>query len=123
MEINLYRPQELLAVDSYNAEGFVVSGQRFDSAIMLHGTGCQPWDANTSLQMASFAAAADVLAACDVVLLGTGLRAAFLPPSQRAALKALGLLVEVMDTGAACRTYNVLLGDGRKVGALLLPAV
>jgi uncharacterized protein len=39
----------------------------------------------------------------------------------RAALKAGGVGVEAMDTGAACRTYNVLLGEDRRVAAALLP--
>lgn len=56
----------------------------------------------------------------EVVVLGTGARLQF---PARAILKPLGLKrigVEVMDTGAACRTYNVLVGEGRRVAAALL---
>jgi uncharacterized protein len=38
----------------------------------------------------------------------------------RAALRAAGVVVEPMDTGAACRTYNVLMADGRRVAAALI---
>lgn len=123
MEINLYRPQDLLAVDGYGPWGFSISGQRFETAVMLHQSGCQAWSPEPDLPLDSFRSAAAFLQHCEVVLLGSGSRSVFFPPSQRAALKELGLRVEVMDTGAACRTYNALLGDGRKVGALLMPPV
>lgn len=57
----------------------------------------------------------------EVVLLGTGSRLRFPPPSLTRALTAAQLGVEVMDTGAACRTYNILMGEGRRVVAALLP--
>ena len=42
--------------------------------------------------------------------------------SLRQAMKNLGIVIEPMDTGAACRTFNVLMGEDRKVAAALLPA-
>lgn len=57
----------------------------------------------------------------EVVILGTGARLQFPPPAVLAPLTRAGIGVEVMDTAAACRTYNILAGDGRKVvGALLM---
>ena len=44
-----------------------------------------------------------------------------MPPALRAALKAAGLSLEVVDTGSACRIYNVLLAEGRRVAAALIP--
>jgi uncharacterized protein len=41
----------------------------------------------------------------------------------RASLKAKGIAVEAMDTGAACRTYNLLLAEDRRVAAALMPPV
>jgi uncharacterized protein len=57
----------------------------------------------------------------EVVLLGTGNRLHFPAQSQLAELMKRGIGVEVMDTMAACRTYNILLGEERKVVAALLP--
>lgn len=58
----------------------------------------------------------------EVVLLGTGARLRFPPPALLAPLMAAGIGCEVMDSPAACRTYNVLNGEGRRVvAALLLP--
>jgi uncharacterized protein len=60
----------------------------------------------------------------EVVVLGTGLKLRFPAPSMTAVLITRGVGVEVMDTPAACRTYNVLAADGRRVvAALLMPNV
>lgn len=58
----------------------------------------------------------------DVFLLGTGKVIEFLNPLLKKVLRQQNIHIEVMDTGAACRTYNVLMAEGRRVGALLLPA-
>lgn len=57
----------------------------------------------------------------DVVLLGSGAKMAFLPRELKVSLKENGLNIDIMDTGAACRTYNVLMAEGRRVVCALLP--
>jgi uncharacterized protein len=56
----------------------------------------------------------------ELVLLGTGPRQIFPPASFRAQFLSAGIGVEVMDTGAACRTFNVLVAEQRRVVALLM---
>jgi uncharacterized protein len=56
----------------------------------------------------------------EVLLLGTGRRLRFPPPELLAPLTRAGIGCEVMDTGAACRTYNILMSEGRRVAAALL---
>lgn len=56
----------------------------------------------------------------EVLLLGTGRLLRFPDPDQLASLVSLGIGYEVMDTPAACRTYNILAGEGRKVGAAII---
>ncbi len=58
----------------------------------------------------------------QVLLLGSGARQVFPPPELLARLYAARIGFEVMDTGAACRTYNVLVGEGRDVAAALIIA-
>src|SRR5690242_10366046 len=79
------------------------------------------WDVGSmaSLTEASFDAVArrgDV----EILILGTGARMAPVPSAIRLALKRAGIAVEPMDTGAACRTYNVLVAEDRRVAAALL---
>ena len=57
----------------------------------------------------------------ELLVLGCGARAIFVPPALRADLKAAGLALEVVDTGSACRIYNVLLAESRRVAAALIP--
>ena len=59
--------------------------------------------------------------AIDILLVGTGEAMAYLPAPFRAALEGAGLGVDPMPTPAACRTYNVLLAEGRRVGLALVP--
>ena len=56
----------------------------------------------------------------EVLLIGTGAKQHFLPPAQLAALYQAGIGVECMASGAAARTYNVLMSEGRRVLALIL---
>ncbi|MFT6452839.1 MAG: hypothetical protein ACJA06_002345 [Halocynthiibacter sp.] len=67
---------------------------------------------------ATLAALADEL---DILFIGTGAEIAPLPRAFREALEAVGLGAEPMASPTACRTYNVLLYEGRRVGAALLP--
>jgi len=56
----------------------------------------------------------------ELVLIGTGAKFEFPEPARLAPLRSAGIGVEVMDTAAACRTYNILLGEGRGVVAALI---
>ena len=62
----------------------------------------------------------DLGVAIDVVLLGTGARAVWPAAELRAGLRARGIVAEPMTTAAACRTYNVLLAEDRRVAAALI---
>ena len=56
----------------------------------------------------------------EVVILGTGMRLRFPPPDITARLQIRGIGVEIMATDAACRTFNILLAEQRRVAAALL---
>jgi len=56
----------------------------------------------------------------EVVIFGSGQRLRFPPAAVGARLNARGIGIEVMDTAAACRTFNILMGEGRQVVAALL---
>jgi uncharacterized protein len=60
----------------------------------------------------------------ELVLVGTGAQQRFLPPALLASLAQAGVGFEVMDTAAACRTFNILMGENRRVvGAFLSPNI
>ncbi len=56
----------------------------------------------------------------EILLLGCGKTQAFVPPPLRDSLKRRGIVLDCMDTGAACRTFNVLLAEERRVAAALV---
>lgn len=58
----------------------------------------------------------------EILLVGTGRRQHFLPPALLGPLLAAGIGVETMDTQAASRTYNILMAEGRRVVAALIPS-
>ena len=61
-------------------------------------------------------------AGIQILLLGCGRQMLPVPSALREELRAHGVVIDAMDTGAACRTYNVLLAEDRRVAAALLPA-
>ncbi|MCB1721310.1 MAG: Mth938-like domain-containing protein [Rhodospirillales bacterium] len=111
-------------LQSYSAGRFRVSGVVYEGALIVLPEATQRWDfagAVEELGEADFEPLIEQASEIDVILLGCGTAIQFLPSSLKNALKARGLNIEVMDTGAACRTYNVLMADGRRVAAALLP--
>ncbi len=68
----------------------------------------------------SLAAVTSAVPAVEILLIGSGAQMLLAPAALRAALRDAGIALDVMDTGAACRTYNVLLAEARRVVAALI---
>lgn len=112
-------------IQSYANGTFKVSGETFDHPIIVSVDSVEPWDIAqisdiSELNTQHFEGLAEKSDEIDVVLLGSGEKMAILTPELRISLKKMGLSVESMDTGAACRTYNVLMAEGRRVVAALM---
>jgi uncharacterized protein len=113
-------------IQSYAGGQFRISGQLYTGPVIVTADQVVAWNAPQEFSELTLEHFQPLVVSCseallDIVLLGTGKNFAILPPALRASLKAHGLSVDVMDTGAACRTYNVLLAEGRRVLAALLP--
>lgn len=108
-------------VTAYDAGQVSIDGRPYTRSLLL-----LPDRIDAGWGPADFAAlAAEHLAAllplaCDVILLGTGRRQRFPAPALLRPLLEAGRGVEVMDTPAACRTYNVLVAEGRRPAAALI---
>ena len=112
-----------LTIQKYGPGGFVVAETTFEHPIILTPEQVLSWDFTAEIADVGGEAFSDLLSACEgaeVVLLGCGSRQVRPSKSARDAFAALGLTLEAMDTGAACRTYNVLVAEGRVVVAALL---
>jgi uncharacterized protein len=97
-----------------------VNGQRRESNSVVLADRLVEWDVPdfAALTEATFAELAQL--PVEVLLLGTGARLRFPHPRLTQPLRDAGIGFEVMDTSAACRTYNILLGEDRRVAAALL---
>lgn len=111
----------LQMVERYGPGGFRVAGTIYKAPILIFPERTVEWPGG-ALDEAGLAPIIED-GAVELLLLGLGRRIAPVPPALRQALKARGIAVESMDTGAACRTYNILLAEDRRVAAALLPAV
>lgn len=103
-------------VDGYGPGFFRIGGQVFQGAVLTGETGTAGWGGYTDT--ASLMALAGQV---DVLVVGTGPEIAHIPASLRRELESAGIGVEVMNSPAACRTYNVLAAEGRRVALALNP--
>ncbi|MBK7004230.1 MAG: Mth938-like domain-containing protein [Burkholderiales bacterium] len=109
------------SITGYGAGWIAVNGERFDSSIVICSSGERfAWNCDTfdALQAAHFAQLATLGA--ELILFGSGERIRFPQPQWLQALYAQRIGVETMDTQAACRTFNFLAAEGRKVVAAIL---
>ncbi len=124
MDVTPLIKENAQVIQSYRGGQFRVSGVVYDGAVIVTPSSTVDWafqgEDISDLSEDDFAPLIAQVQEIDVVLLGTGARIAFLKPFLKQALKDKGLNVDVMDTGAACRTYNVLMAEGRRVAAALL---
>lgn len=116
MRLNEIRFPEGTPVEGYGPGFFRVGGQVVRGGVLVMPDTVQGWDgySDTDVLLAK-------AAAIDVLLLGTGVEIAHAPADLRAALEEAGVGIEVMASPAACRTYNVLLSEGRRIGLAALP--
>jgi uncharacterized protein len=105
----------------YGAGYVEVSGKRYTSSLVVSGERIiVDWPAHSVEELSADHMAAILELKPEIVLLGTGARFTFADQKILAPLYKANVGVEVMDTPAACRTYNILLGEGRNVVAALI---
>ena len=108
-------------IDAFGDGSFRIAGIRKDGDTLIAANAARAWfRASESLSVADFAAFLEGSDKPDMVLLGTGERLAHPPADIRKAFREARVGLEVLDTATACRTYNLLAGEGRKVGAALI---
>jgi uncharacterized protein len=109
-------------IEAYGAGGFRVDGEAFRGSVIVLPDGVVPWSVD-DIAAVTLESLEPVIAAAgevEILLIGSGARFGLVAPALRGALHARGLAADAMDTGAACRTYNVLRAEGRRVAAALI---
>lgn len=116
MRLNEITYTDATPIDGYGPGFFRIGGQVFHGAVLTGPGGTGPW---SGLQ--DTAPLLDLAGQIDVLFIGTGADLSQIPPELRTALEEAGIGVEIMNSPAACRTYNVLLSEGRRIALALLP--
>ena len=109
-------------VEGYGPARFRISGEVFEHSVLVFPERTIPWSVTSFAELTpeSFTDLHAVAQDIEILLLGCGERMALVPQSLRAPLRADGIVIEPMDTGAAARTFNLLLSEDRKVAAALI---
>ncbi len=105
-----------LAIEGYGPGFFRVGRHVLRGACLV-----TPWNAGPWGGLGDWDAPLSLQGKIDVLIVGTGAEIAHLPADFRAAFDGVGIGVEAMNSPAAARTYNVLLGEGRRIAVCLLP--
>jgi uncharacterized protein len=120
MKLHLARAAGRNLFSGYGPGYVAVNGQRYQRSLIVLADRIADWEVASFEQLSKPAFDALAQLPVDILVLGTGAALRFPPAGDLQALAAAGIGLEVMDTQAACRTYNVLLSEDRRVAAAIL---
>ena len=116
MQLSEIEFAEATPIEGYGPGFFRVAGQAVKAPTCVTAKGARAWGGYEDLDNLL-----SLVHEIDVIFIGTGAETEHVPSKLRAVLEEAGLGVEAMNSPAACRTYNILLSEGRRVAAALLP--
>jgi len=101
---------------------FRIAGEAHQGSVIVLPERTLPWAVReaATITLPSLAQVTEAESQADILVIGCGPRFEPLPEGLREGLKQAGLVLEWMDTGAACRTFNVLLAEERACAAALI---
>ncbi len=122
MDITPAVPEGSQVINGYGPGLFRIAGVVHDGSVLVLPNQTLPWAVTVfaDIGVDGFEPILSASPSVDVLLLGCGATMMLPPPDLRAALRERGVVLEPMDTGAACRTFNVLLTEGRRAAAALI---
>ncbi len=121
MQLTLDPNRGVYTIRSYQPGEIRVNDRIITNSIILSPTEMiDPWSPRSITELTTDQLLPIIKLAPEILLLGTGEKQHFLPPMLLSEFYKQQIGVEIMDTGAACRTYNVLISEGRNVVAALL---
>lgn len=122
MDITPAIPAGKQIIESYGDGRFRVSGRSHEGSVLVFPQEILSWDLSdiAALSVESLTPVIERASDIEVLLLGCGAQMALVPSALRSTLRESGIVIEPMDTGAACRTFNVLMAEERLVAAALI---
>lgn len=121
VDLRVLEPQRQV-IQSYGEGGFRISGSDYTGSVIVTSLKTQSWKLATidEIDIEEFCAKLQCLSELNVLLLGTGSSILAPEPELCTRLLKMGVSLEVMDTGAACRTFNILIAEERLTAAALI---
>ena len=116
MRLNEVQFTDAVPVEGYGPGFFRLGGTLYRGPVVTGPAGTDAWGGYTDIEPLKRLAGQ-----VDVLLLGTGREIAFAPEMVRKAVEKMGIGLEVMSSPSAARTYNVLLGEGRRIALAMMP--
>ena len=120
MKLHLAQAPGQNVFTGYGAGYVVINGTRHEAHLLVTAERVVPWKVEGFDGLGSAQAGELIALEPEIVILGTGAAHRFPHPDLARTLAAAGIGLEVMDSNAACRTYNILLAEGRGVLAAIL---
>lgn len=116
MRLNEVVYTDAMPIDGYGEGFFRIGGKAHDAPLALLPSGISKWSGFDDPSPLI-----EAVASIDFCLIGTGQEISHIPQEFRDQIEGAGIGIEIMASPQACRTYNVLLSEGRRVGLALLP--
>lgn len=110
--------EKIKIIESYGGGGFKISGNRVDNSVFIFRDYFHKID-KSNIETITRQDISD-LEEIEILLVGYGEESEFLPSSLEQDIKNAGVSIEYMNTGAAARTYNILVSEERKVATILI---
>ncbi|MBX9710128.1 MAG: hypothetical protein K2X60_03770 [Xanthobacteraceae bacterium] len=109
-------------IDAYGNGGFRFADMSHRGSLLCLPDGIWAWDVTSPgmIDAASLAQVFEQAPHIDTLIVGTGIEVWIAPQTLRAALRERKIVLDTMQTGPAIRTYNVMMGEGRRVAAALV---
>jgi len=110
------------AIDAYGKGGFAFAGMSHRGSLLCLPNAVWAWEVTRPEQIDKYSLARvfDAANSIDTLIVGTGASAWLAPQDLRGALRSVRVVLDTMQTGAAIRTYNIMLGERRRVAAALI---
>ena len=120
--INRDAPAGRKTIQAYGNGGFTIDRVRFEGSVLVFPLRVVAWPVTRfdEVTVDSVADALSGVSGVELLLVGCGTRGEPAPAALRDGLREAGVVADFMDTGAACRTFNVLMSEDRRAAAALI---
>ena len=122
MDVTPQVPLGKQVIQGYGSGGFRIASARHEGSVLVFPERTLAWPV-VAFEAVTPESLADVATAdpkIEILLIGAGPKMQIVPAALRNHFRMLGIMIDMMDTGAACRTYNVLMSEDRRVAAALI---